>query len=213
MLLTTFHRQEQKSLGFWVFFVVLQWVLQLSLKQMMTQVLENLVIYGTNVWNRFDRGSLDNPPVHLFFASALANVFECSGLKPFLFRIASFTKSTMLELGVIEPSKTNCPLSFHLMTSEWSFSFWTSNVTRFCIVLGTELIICLSVALSCWEGVVRSDSEVMVRSVCVIIWTGDGSGLKTWFFSCLTLWSCVNTWWPLYLQAHHLFLTNHSFLV
>ena len=118
VLLTTFHRKEQKSLGFWVFFDVLQWVLQLSLKQMMTQVFENLVIYGTNVWNRFDRGSLDNPPVHLFFASALANVFECSGLKPFLFRIASFTKSTMLELGTIEPSKTNCPLSFHLMTSE-----------------------------------------------------------------------------------------------
>ena len=58
VLLTTFHKQEQKSLGFWVFFVVLQWVLQLSLKQMMGQVLENLVIYGTNVWNRFDRGFL-----------------------------------------------------------------------------------------------------------------------------------------------------------
>ena len=41
------------------------------------------------------------------FASALANVFECSGLKPFLFRITSFTKSTMLELGTIEHSKTN----------------------------------------------------------------------------------------------------------
>ena len=66
VLLTTFHKQEQKSLGFWVFFVVLQWVLQLSLKQMMGQVLENLVIYCTNVWNRFDRGSLDNPLVHLF---------------------------------------------------------------------------------------------------------------------------------------------------
>ena len=52
VLLTTFHRQEQKSLGFWVFFVVLQWVLQLTLKHMMGQVLENLVIYGTNVWNR-----------------------------------------------------------------------------------------------------------------------------------------------------------------
>ena len=66
VLLTTFHRQEQKSLGFWVFFVVLQWVPQLSLKQMMGQVLENLVIYGANIWNRFDRGSLDNPLVHLF---------------------------------------------------------------------------------------------------------------------------------------------------
>ena len=32
VLLTTFHKQEQKSLGFWVFFVVLQWV---TLKQMM----------------------------------------------------------------------------------------------------------------------------------------------------------------------------------
>ena len=63
VLLTTFHKQEQKSLGFWVFFVVLQWA---TLKQMMGQVLENLVIYGTNVWNRFDRGSLDNPLVHLF---------------------------------------------------------------------------------------------------------------------------------------------------
>ena len=38
-LLTTFHRQEQKLLGFWVFFVVLQWVFQLSVKQMMVQVL------------------------------------------------------------------------------------------------------------------------------------------------------------------------------
>ena len=64
-LLTTFHRQEQKLLGFWVFFVVLQWVLQLSVKQMMVQVLENLVICDTNVWNQFDRGSLDNPLVHL----------------------------------------------------------------------------------------------------------------------------------------------------
>ena len=63
VLLTTFHKQEQKPLGFWVFFVVLQWVLQLSLKQMMGQVLENL---GTNVWNRFDQSSLDNPLVHLF---------------------------------------------------------------------------------------------------------------------------------------------------
>ena len=62
-LLATFHKQEQKLLGFWVFSVVLQWV---SLKQMMVQVLENLVIYGTNVWNRFYRGSLDNPLVHLF---------------------------------------------------------------------------------------------------------------------------------------------------
>ena len=63
VLLATFHKQEQKSLDFWVFFVVLQWV---TLKQMMVQVLENLVIYGTNVWNRFYRGSLDNPLVHLF---------------------------------------------------------------------------------------------------------------------------------------------------
>ena len=29
----------------------------------------------------------------------------------------------------------------------------------------------------------------MVRSVCVIIWTGDGSGLKIWFFSWFILWS------------------------
>ena len=65
-LLTNFHRQEQKSLGFWVFFVVLQWVLQLSVKQMMVLALENLVIYGTNVWNRFNQGSLDNPLLHLF---------------------------------------------------------------------------------------------------------------------------------------------------
>ena len=63
VLLTTFHKQEQKLLGFWVFFVVLLWV---TLKQMMGQVLENVAIYGTNVWNRFDRGSLDNPLVHLF---------------------------------------------------------------------------------------------------------------------------------------------------
>ena len=54
VLLASFHKQEQKSLDFWVFFVVLQWV---TLKQMMVQVLENLVIYGTNVWNRFYRGS------------------------------------------------------------------------------------------------------------------------------------------------------------
>ena len=40
-------------------------------------------------------------------------------------------------------------------------------------------MICLSVALSYWEGVVLSDSEVMVCSLCVIIWTGDGFGLKT----------------------------------
>ena len=33
---------------------------------MMVLVLENLVIYGTNVWNGFNRGSLDNPLVHLF---------------------------------------------------------------------------------------------------------------------------------------------------
>ena len=45
--------------------MVLQWVLQLSVKQMMVQVLENLVIYDTNEWNQFDRGSLDNPLVHL----------------------------------------------------------------------------------------------------------------------------------------------------
>ena len=62
VLLAIFHKQE-KSLGFWMFFVILRWV---SLKEMMVQVLENLVIYGTNVWNRFDRGSLDNPLVHLF---------------------------------------------------------------------------------------------------------------------------------------------------
>ena len=54
----------------------------------------------------------------LIFASTLANVFECSGLKHFFFRITSFTKSTMLELGTIEPSKTNCPLSFQQMMSE-----------------------------------------------------------------------------------------------
>ena len=46
------------------------------------------------------------------FATALANMFECSVLKPFLFCITSFTKLTMFELGMIEPSKTNCPLSF-----------------------------------------------------------------------------------------------------
>ena len=33
---------------------------------MMVQVLENLVIYGINVLNLFDGGSLDNPLVHLF---------------------------------------------------------------------------------------------------------------------------------------------------
>ena len=63
VLLATFHKQEQKLLDFWVFFLVLQWV---SLKQMMAQVLENLIIYGTNLWNRFYRGSLNNPLVHLF---------------------------------------------------------------------------------------------------------------------------------------------------
>ena len=63
VLLATFHKQGQKSLGFWVVSVVLQWV---SLKQMMVQVLENLVIYGTIIWNRFYRGSLDNPLVHYF---------------------------------------------------------------------------------------------------------------------------------------------------
>ena len=41
------------------------------------------------------------------------------------------------------------------------------------------MIICLSVALSCWEDAVLSYSEVMVCSVRVIIWTRDGSGLKT----------------------------------
>ena len=56
VLLATFHKQEQKLLDFWVFFMVLRWA---SLKQMMVQVLENLVIYSTNVWNRFYRGSLD----------------------------------------------------------------------------------------------------------------------------------------------------------
>ena len=35
-----------------------------------------------------------------------------------VFRVTSFTKSTMLELGTIEPSKTNCPLSFQLVRSE-----------------------------------------------------------------------------------------------
>ena len=64
VLLTTFHRQGQKLLGFWVFFVVLQWVLQLTLKQMMVLALQNPVIYGPNVWNRFDRGSGHNPVVH-----------------------------------------------------------------------------------------------------------------------------------------------------
>ena len=63
VLLATFHKQEQKLLDFWVFFMVLQWV---TLKQMMVQVLENLVIYSTNVWNRSYQGSLDNPLVHLF---------------------------------------------------------------------------------------------------------------------------------------------------
>ena len=59
-------------------------MLQLTLKQMMVLVLENLVIYVTNVWNRFDRGSLHNPLVlMLIFASTLANVFECSGFKTF----------------------------------------------------------------------------------------------------------------------------------
>ena len=42
VLLTTFHRQEQKLLGFRMFIVVLQLVLQLTLKQMMVLVLENL---------------------------------------------------------------------------------------------------------------------------------------------------------------------------
>ena len=63
VLLATFHKQEQKLLDFWVFFMVLQWV---SLKQIMVQVLEKIVIYGTNVWNRFYQGALDNPLVHLF---------------------------------------------------------------------------------------------------------------------------------------------------
>ena len=61
VLLTTFREQEQKSLGFRVFFMVLHWV---TLKQMTVLVLDNLVIYGTNVWNRFDWGSLDSPLVH-----------------------------------------------------------------------------------------------------------------------------------------------------
>ena len=50
VLLATFHKQEQKSLGFWVFFVVLQWVIQLSLKQLMGQVLDNLV-FLSETWN------------------------------------------------------------------------------------------------------------------------------------------------------------------
>ena len=64
VLLTIFHKQEKKLLGFWAFFVVPQGVLQLTLKQMTVLVPENLVIYGTNVWNRFDRGSLHSPLVH-----------------------------------------------------------------------------------------------------------------------------------------------------
>ena len=64
VLLTTFHRQEQKLLDFWVFVVILQRMLQLTLKQIMVLALENLVIYGTNVWNRFYRGSLQKPLVH-----------------------------------------------------------------------------------------------------------------------------------------------------
>ena len=84
---------------------------------MMVQVLENLVIYDTNVWNRFDRGSLDNPLVHLFLRVLWQMCLNVLDLKPFLFLITSFTKSTMLELGMIELSKTNCPLSFQLMTS------------------------------------------------------------------------------------------------
>ena len=65
VLLTTVHRQGKKLLDFWVFFMVLQWVLlKLTLKQMMVLVLKNLVIFGTKVWNRFDRGSLHNPLVH-----------------------------------------------------------------------------------------------------------------------------------------------------
>ena len=63
-------------------------------------------------------GSLRQSSGTSFFVSALANVFECSGLKPFLCHITLFTKSTMLELGMIEPSKTNCPLSFQVMMSE-----------------------------------------------------------------------------------------------
>ena len=49
--------------------------------------------------------------------SALVNVLECSGLKPFLFHIMSFTKLTMLALGMVDPSKTNCPLLFQLIMS------------------------------------------------------------------------------------------------
>ena len=86
VLLTTFHRQGQKLLGFWVFFMVLKLMLQLTLKQMMVLVHENPVIYGTNVWNRFDRGSLHNPLVHLFFC-------ECSGKCALIFWIKPFSLS------------------------------------------------------------------------------------------------------------------------
>ena len=64
VLLTSFLRQKQKLLGFWVFFVELQCVLQLTLKQIMFLVLEKLVIHGTNVWNRLDLGFLHNPLLH-----------------------------------------------------------------------------------------------------------------------------------------------------
>ena len=77
VLLVTFHKQEQKLLDIWVFFMVLQWV---SLKLMMIQVLENLVIYGTNM---ILLGFLRQSSGTFIFVSALANVFECSGLKTF----------------------------------------------------------------------------------------------------------------------------------
>ena len=64
VLLTIFHRQEKELLGFWVFFVLPQWALQLT--QMTVLVLENLVIYAANAWNRFDLGFLHNTLVHLF---------------------------------------------------------------------------------------------------------------------------------------------------
>ena len=38
VLLATFHRQEQKVLGFWVVFMTLPLMLQLTLKQMMVNV-------------------------------------------------------------------------------------------------------------------------------------------------------------------------------
>ena len=50
-------------------------------------VLENLVIHGTNVWNRFYWGFLADSLGTSIFASALANVFECSGLNLFSFAL------------------------------------------------------------------------------------------------------------------------------